>query len=116
MHVIHAADGMIPSDLATGTPEEIEEERRLLYVAMTRARDSLTVYFPLRYYRRPRGLEDPHSFAQLTRFIPHDVRALFDERRAHLDEIDADASTSVAPVTVGSARGVDAFLAGLWGD
>jgi DNA helicase-2/ATP-dependent DNA helicase PcrA len=116
VHVIHAADGMIPSDLATGTPEEIEEERRLLYVAMTRARDSLTVYFPLRYYRRPRGLEDPHSFALLTRFIPPDVRALFDERRAHLDELEVGPTEGEAPVTVGSARGVDAFLAGLWGD
>ncbi|TMK82373.1 MAG: ATP-dependent helicase [Actinobacteria bacterium] len=116
VHVIHAADGMIPSDLATGTPEEIEEERRLLYVAMTRARDSLTVYFPLRYYRRPRGLEDPHSFAQLTRFISPEVRELFDERRAHLDELDAGTAEGLGPVPVGSARGVDAFLAGLWRD
>jgi len=113
VHVIHAADGMIPSDLATGSPEEIEEERRLLYVAMTRARDSLAVYFQLRYYRRPRGLEDPHSYAQLTRFIPPEVRALFDERQAHVEEPEVgDAS----PAAVGSARGVDAFLAGLWGD
>src|SRR5262249_58070661 len=114
VHVIHAADGMIPSDLATGTPEEIEEERRLLYVAMTRARDSLTVYFPLRYYRRPRGLEDPHSFAQLTRFIPPEVRALFEQRRAPLDELDAGAAGE-APLAVGSARGGDACLAGPWG-
>ena len=41
VHVIHAADGMIPSDMATGDDDEIEEERRLLYVAMTRARDAL---------------------------------------------------------------------------
>ena len=55
VHVIHAADGMIPSDMATGNAEEIEEERRLFYVALTRARDALYVYFPLRFYRRPRG-------------------------------------------------------------
>ena len=41
VHVIHAADGMIPSDMATGDDDEIEEERRLLYVALTRARDAL---------------------------------------------------------------------------
>ena len=44
--MIHAADGMIPSDMATGDAEEIEEERRLFYVALTRARDMLYVYFP----------------------------------------------------------------------
>ena len=77
VHVIHAADGMIPSDMATGDDDEIEEERRLLYVAMTRARDALHVTFPMRYYRRPRGLEDPHSYAQLSRFLePETVRGL----------------------------------------
>ena len=54
VHVIHAADGMIPSDMATGDDDEIEEERRLLYVALTRARDALHVYRPMRYYRKPR--------------------------------------------------------------
>jgi hypothetical protein len=44
------------------------------------------------------------------------VRELFDERRAYLDELDVGATTSDGPVTVGSACGVDAFLAGLWGD
>jgi DNA helicase-2/ATP-dependent DNA helicase PcrA len=112
VHVIHAADGMIPSDLSTGSAEEVEEERRLLYVAMTRAKDALVVYFPLRYYRRPRGLEDPHAFAQLTRFIPNAVRALFEERCAHLDE-----QAPVSGDRVGAAEQsgtVDAFLAGLW--
>src|SRR5207245_6707198 len=56
VHIIHAADGMIPSDMATGSSEETEEERRLLYVAMTRAKDVLVVYFPLRYYRRGHDL------------------------------------------------------------
>ena len=70
VHVIHAADGMIPSDMSTGDDEAIEEERRLFYVALTRARDNLYVYFALRFYRRPRGLDDAHHFAQLTRFLP----------------------------------------------
>lgn len=110
VHVIHAADGMIPSDMATGSPEEIEEERRLLYVAMTRARDMLRVYFPLRYYRRPRGLEDAHSYAQLTRFLPEQVQSLFDRRTEHL-AVDEDEAS--APGT-GQAAGVDEFLAALW--
>jgi DNA helicase-2/ATP-dependent DNA helicase PcrA len=46
--VIHAADGVIPSDMAQGEAE-LEEERRLFYVALTRAKDRLHVTFPLRY-------------------------------------------------------------------
>ena len=109
VHVIHAADGMIPSDMATGDDDEIEEERRLLYVAMTRARDALIVSFPQRYYRRPRGLEDPHSYAQLTRFLPDQVRTHFDEVAPDVIPLpDADAIDGTADV--------DAFLAGLWAD
>ncbi|HEV8420204.1 MAG TPA: ATP-dependent helicase [Actinomycetota bacterium] len=112
IHVIHAADGMIPSDMATGSPEEIEEERRLLYVAMTRARDVLHVYFPLRYYHRPRGLEDGHNYAQLTRFLPRSIQDLFDRRTEYLAaEADADPSPTAA---VGSAAAVDEFLSALW--
>jgi DNA helicase-2/ATP-dependent DNA helicase PcrA len=113
VHVIHAADGMIPSDMATGNAEEIDEERRLLYVAMTRARDALHLYFPLRYYHRPRGLEDGHSYAQLSRFLTPEVRSHFDERTA------PEAVFEMSQPEVGSGTGsgrarVDAFLAGLW--
>jgi len=117
VHVIHAADGMIPSDMSTGDDERIEEERRLLYVAMTRARDELVVYFPQRYYRRPRGLEDPHSYAQLTRFLPPEVRAHFDEIASEVSD-----ESSSGPIPVGSSSpagagaNVDAFLSDLWSD
>jgi DNA helicase II / ATP-dependent DNA helicase PcrA len=110
VHVIHAADGMIPSDMATGDVDEIEEERRLLYVAMTRARDALHISFPQRYYRRPRGLEDPHSFAQLTRFLPDEVRERFDEIAPEILPLpDVDGA-------MGGVAEVDAFLAGLWAE
>ena len=78
VHVIHAADGMIPSDMSTGDDDEIEEERRLLYVALTRARDALHVTYPQRYYRRPRGLEDPHTYSQRSRFLPDEVLEHFE--------------------------------------
>jgi len=77
---------------------------------MTRAREMLHVYFPLRYYRRPRGLEDGHSYAQLTRFLPRHIQDLFDRRTEH-QAVDDDAAPS--PVT-GPAAGVDEFLAALW--
>ncbi len=80
--VIHAADGNIPSDMATGRLEEIEEERRLFYVALTRAKDWLYVCYPLRYYSYPRTFSDVHGYAQLTRFLPQTVRRLFDESQA----------------------------------
>ena len=78
MYVLHVVDGCIPSDMATGTPEEIEEERRLLYVAMTRARDSLYVLQPQRFYTGNRPTGDAHVYAPRTRFIPGSVAALFE--------------------------------------
>ena len=107
VHVIHAADGMIPSDMATSNKDEIEEERRLFYVALTRARDNLYVYFPLRFYRHPRGLDDAHHFAQITRFLPEQIQSLFDRR--------ASGSLETASGTPSSARAaVDNLLAALW--
>ncbi|HVF08647.1 MAG TPA: ATP-dependent helicase [Actinomycetota bacterium] len=108
VHVIHAADGMIPSDMATGDDDEIEEERRLLYVALTRARDALHVYRPMRYYRRPRG--DPHSYSQLSRFLePASVRATFEEIEPRVD-------TAHETVDLTGTADVDVYLAGLWSE
>jgi DNA helicase-2/ATP-dependent DNA helicase PcrA len=110
VHVIHAADGMIPSDLSTGDDDEIEEERRLLYVALTRARDALHVTYPQRYYRRPKGLEDPHAYSQRSRFLPDDVLEHFEVVGPQVVAIPDDG------VTVTAAADVDAFLAGLWAE
>jgi DNA helicase-2/ATP-dependent DNA helicase PcrA len=73
VHILHVADGMIPSDMSTGDADEIEEERRLIYVAMTRAKSQLHLYFPLRYYRSRHGRSDAHAYAQLSRFLSDDV-------------------------------------------
>lgn len=77
VYVIHAADGNIPSDMATGSPEEVEEERRLLYVALTRAKNWLYVTCPLRYYYSPGRASDAHGYAQMTRFLPKSIRSHF---------------------------------------
>ncbi len=76
--VLNCVDGCIPADLATGTAAEIEEERRLLYVAMTRARDNLSLMVPQRFFthNQPAG-GDRHVYAARTRFIPDSLLGLF---------------------------------------
>ncbi len=74
--VIHASDGCLPSDMSTGSDTEIEEELRLAYVAMTRARNFLYVTWPLRYYHRGSSFTDRHLYAQMSRFLNEDVRAV----------------------------------------
>jgi len=81
VYVLNAVDGCMPSDLATGTTEEIEEERRLLYVAMTRARDHLDVIVPQRFYVHNQvGFGDRHVYASRTRFLPNRVMPNFYSR------------------------------------
>jgi DNA helicase II / ATP-dependent DNA helicase PcrA len=71
VHILNAVDGCMPSDLATGTNAEVEEERRLLYVAMTRARDHLDIIVPQRFFvHGQRSNGDRHLYASRTRFIP----------------------------------------------
>ena len=80
VHVLNVVDGAIPSDLGTGSTHELEEERRLLYVAMTRARDELHLMVPQRFYvhqQTPYG--DRHVYAQRTRFITRAMLPLFDD-------------------------------------
>jgi DNA helicase-2/ATP-dependent DNA helicase PcrA len=69
--VLNVVDGCIPSDLGAGTTAEIEEERRLLYVAMTRAKDSLHLVVPHRFFTHGQNAQgDRHVYASRTRFIP----------------------------------------------
>ena len=80
VHVLNVVDGCIPSDMATGSRTEIEEERRLLYVAMTRAKDSLCLLVPRRFYvHQQLRFGDRHVYATLSRFlVAPDVAAHFD--------------------------------------
>jgi DNA helicase-2/ATP-dependent DNA helicase PcrA len=94
VYVIHAADGNIPSDMATGDVEQVEEERRLFYVALTRAKDFLEVCFPLRYYQKK--WSDRHSYAQLTRFLPESLLDRF-ERISLEPKLQRDTISSLAP-------------------
>jgi DNA helicase-2/ATP-dependent DNA helicase PcrA len=79
VYVLNVVDGCIPSDMATGSSEEIEEERRLLYVAMTRAREDLHLIVPQRFYvHQQTGLGDRHVYGSRTRFIPDELGGLFE--------------------------------------
>ena len=70
--VLNVVDGCIPSDLGTGTPDEIDEERRLLYVAMTRARDDLVLMQPMRFFIRGQARGgNAHVLAPRSRFLAH---------------------------------------------
>ncbi len=77
--VLNAVDGCIPSEMATGSAAEIDEERRLLYVAMTRARSHLNLMLPQRFYvTQQRAWGDKHLYASLTRFIPPSIHKCFE--------------------------------------
>jgi DNA helicase-2/ATP-dependent DNA helicase PcrA len=79
--LLNTVDGCLPSDLATGSTPEIEEERRLLYVAMTRAKDQLHLMVPQRFFTHgQRSTGDRHVYAQRTRFIPNSVLDQFKSR------------------------------------
>lgn len=97
VYVIHAADGNIPSDMACGSEEEIEEERRLFYVALTRARDFLEVCFPLKYYQKKWATGDRHTFAQITRFVPAEFAQFFEPLSLQPVAADAPVPSQIAP-------------------
>lgn len=78
--VLNVVDGCIPSDMATGTSDEIEEERRLLYVAMTRAKDELQLMMPQRFYvHQQRRNGDHHVCASRSRFISAQMLDKFEQ-------------------------------------
>src|ERR1700712_5602726 len=79
VYLLNVVDGCMPSDLGVGTSAEIEEERRLLYVAMTRAKDDLHLVVPQRFFTHgQRSQGDRHVYAARSRFIPERLLGLFE--------------------------------------
>lgn len=79
--VLNVADGIFPSEFATGNPDMIEEERRLLYVAMTRAKQSLQLIAPLRYHvTRQRRDGDRHVYGARSRFLTDNLLKTMEPR------------------------------------
>ncbi|HWK28299.1 MAG TPA: ATP-dependent helicase [Solirubrobacter sp.] len=81
VHVLAVYDGNFPACMSAGTSEEIDEERRLLYVGMTRARRDLALYVPVRYHHRPHGRDDAHGYGKPSRFLTPEVLATCDVTR-----------------------------------
>jgi DNA helicase-2/ATP-dependent DNA helicase PcrA len=108
--VLNVVDGCIPSDMSTGTTEEIEEERRLLYVAMTRAENELHLVHPLRFYVTfQRKLGPRHVYAPISRFIPREIRDRF-EQLAEGFEHPADEARALGQARVDVGK----KLRGMW--
>ncbi len=102
--VLNVVDGCIPSDMATGNSAEIEEERRLLYVAMTRARHHLYLLVPQRFYvTQQAAYGDRHVYAAISRFLPESIR----DRFVHLTPGSVAAASSRPQIEVATAVTVD---------
>jgi ATP-dependent DNA helicase UvrD/PcrA len=88
--ILNVADGCIPSDMATGSPQQVDEERRVLAVAMTRAKSHLHLIQPLRFFRsQQHRYGDAYMFSPRSRFIPEAILDHF-EQRAWPPEIAGD--------------------------
>jgi DNA helicase-2/ATP-dependent DNA helicase PcrA len=111
VYVLNLVDGCIPSDMATDKPAQIDEERRLLYVAMTRAKQHLHLVQPLRFFRaHQHRFGSGHTIAPRSRFLPDDILPLFTRRAAVTPEAVADTPMPqpIARVDIG------ARLRGMW--
>ena len=111
VHLLHATDGNFPADMSLSTPGGLEEERRLMYVALTRARDVLTLYAPLRYHHT-RARSDRHSYAPVSRFLSPLRHRMIDETDAG-DEADPVGLIDLG-TTVSVADEVDLSTQRLW--
>jgi DNA helicase-2/ATP-dependent DNA helicase PcrA len=108
VHLLQLVDGAVPSDMALSSRAGLEEERRLFYVAVTRARDQLYLYAPLRMHHHRMASDDRHGYGQLTRFL--DPAAL-----AECDAVDATPPEPVLPKIGPLAATIDAALDSLFG-
>ena len=107
VHLPHLVDGAVPSDMALASPAGLAEERRLFYVAVTRARDQLFLYAPMRLHHHRLASDDRHGYGQLSRFL--DGGAL-----AACETVEAAPPGPVLPRTGQLAARIDADLDALW--
>jgi DNA helicase-2/ATP-dependent DNA helicase PcrA len=113
VHLPQLVDGAVPSDMALTTPAGLEEEQRLFYVAVTRARDTLYLYAPLRMHHHRLARDDRHSYGQLTRFLGPAALAQCELTDCELTR-GARSRPALVPMAPLSAA-VDRDLQSLWG-
>ena len=109
--VLNVVDGCIPSDLGTGTTAEIEEERRLLYVAMTRAKDNLHLVMPQRFFTHGQNAQGRPACLCLAHPL-HSGNAAAALRDAHL--ADGRAAAAGRPDARQVRVDVGARMRGMW--
>ena len=108
--LLNCVDGCIPSDLSTGHREQIEEERRLLYVAMTRAKSDLHLVHPLRMYvKEQRRHGDRHVYTPVSRFLSDDV-----QKHLHFLSKGRGVAALESPVTGAAKIDIADKLRGMW--
>jgi DNA helicase II / ATP-dependent DNA helicase PcrA len=109
VHLPHLVDGAVPSDMALSSAAGLAEERRLFYVAVTRARDQLFLYAPLRMHHHRLGRDDRHSYAPVSRFLDWAAQAA-------CDTAEAEPPQPVLPHTGSLTVRVATELGALFGD
>jgi len=107
VHLPQLVDGAVPSDMALGSPGGLAEERRLFYVAVTRSRDHLYLYAPMRLHHHRLASDDRHGYGQLTRFLGPDALAA-------CETVEAGPPRPILPVTGQLRARIDADLSSLW--
>jgi DNA helicase-2/ATP-dependent DNA helicase PcrA len=102
VYVLNVSDGNFPNEHAAGRPDLVEEERRLLYVAMTRAKRDLHLIAPLKYYITQQSRTgDAHVYGARSRFMTDQLMAQFEQkawpaaREAALRALDTKANVRV---------------------
>ncbi len=112
VYVLNVTDGNFPSEFATGKPKLIEEERRLLYVAMTRAKQSLTLIAPLRFHVTQQARDgDRHVYGTRSRFVTASLLGTFTQRWHGRGE----AASQEAGAASGRQLDVAARMREMWG-
>jgi DNA helicase-2/ATP-dependent DNA helicase PcrA len=100
VHLIHAVDGAFPSDMALGDDQGLAEEQRLFYVAVTRARDELSIYAPLRMPHHRWARDDKHSYAPESRFLTSEALETLDIVQAPRSPAPSVAAASLPAVAI----------------
>jgi DNA helicase II / ATP-dependent DNA helicase PcrA len=112
VYVLNLIDGCIPCDMAAGKPPQIEEERRLLYVAMTRASEHLYLIQLLKFFRtQQHRYGNGHIFAPRSRFLPDEILPLFSRTVAPMPVPARDAPAPQPALSID----IGARLRGMWG-